>query len=460
MQFYFKIFLLILLSSFNSVDAISQNEDGKIRILFIFDGSNSMNAQWGNSSKITVAKKLMIQTMDSLKMLENVELALRMYGHQTRIAPGKQDCSDTKLEVPFASAKENYLKIINKIRALEPKGTTPIARSLEYSADDFPDCENCRNIIILLTDGIEACDEDPCAVAIALKEKNIKLKPFVIGLGLDTSYLSQFQCIGEFLSAENKDSFKSVLKFVISQALNNTTVQINLNNLRNLPKETNVTMSLYNDKNGKLLHTYMHTLNRAQNPDTLALDPLYTYRLVVHTVPIVEVKEIKLVPGKHNIINANTPLGELNLKIQGSINQYTGLNCLVKTRKESSIINVHKMNTTKQYLVGDYNLEILTLPRIKFDNVKINQSQITDITIPHYGTLELNKSNGPASLFLKKDGKNIWLYDFNREMSIENLNIQPGKYFISFRNIRSKSTAHTIIKEFTIASGQNININL
>ena len=153
-------------------------------------------------------------------------------------------------------------------------------------------------------------------------------------------------------------------------------------------------------------------------------------------------------------------MGELNLKIQGSIDQYTGLNCLVKTTEESSIINVHKMNTTKQYLVGEYDLEILTLPRIKFDNVKINQSQITDITIPHYGTVELNKSIGPAALFLKKDGKNIWLYDFNKEMTIESLNIQPGKYIISFRNIRSKSTAHTIIKEFTIASGQNININL
>ncbi len=67
-----------------------------------------MNAQWGNSSKITIAKQLMIQTIDSLKMLENVELALRMYGHQTRIVPGKQDCSDTKLEVPFADAKENH----------------------------------------------------------------------------------------------------------------------------------------------------------------------------------------------------------------------------------------------------------------------------------------------------------------------------------------------------------------
>ena len=122
------------------------------------------------------------------------------------------------------------------------------------------------------------------------------------------------------------------------------------------------------------------------------------------------------------------------------------------SQTNNSIINVHKMNTTKDYLVGEYDLEILTLPRIKFYKVKINQSQITDITIPHYGTIELNKSIGPAALFLKKDGKNIWLYDFDEEMTIESLNIQPGKYFISFRNIRSKSTAHTIIKEFTIAS--------
>ena len=118
------------------------------------------------------------------------------------------------------------------------------------------------------------------------------------------------------------------------------------------------------------------------------------------------------------------------------------------------------MNTTKKYLVGNYNLEILTLPIIKFDNIKINQSQITELIIPHFGTIELNKSNGPAALFLKKDGKNIWLYNFDDDKTIEKLNIQPGKYFISFRNIKSKSTANTIIKEFKIDSKQNIKINL
>ena len=46
MHLYFKISLLILLSFYDSVNGMSQNEDDKIRILFIFDGSNSMNSQW------------------------------------------------------------------------------------------------------------------------------------------------------------------------------------------------------------------------------------------------------------------------------------------------------------------------------------------------------------------------------------------------------------------------------
>ena len=437
-----------------------EDQDGRIRILFIFDGSNSMNAQWEKSSKIAIAKTLMMQTLDSLKNLENVDLALRVYGHQTRIMPGKQDCSDTKLEIPFNSAKANYSKIINKIRSIEPKGTTPIARSLEYSAEDFPECKSCRNIIILITDGIEACDEDPCAVSLALKAKNIKLKPFVIGLGLDTSYMNQFDCIGEFLSAENEDAFKSVLSFVISQALNNTTVQVNLNNIEKKPLESNVTMSFYESKSGKLMNTYMHTLNRDNNPDTLSLDPIYTYKLVVHTKPEVIVDTIRLIPGKHNVIKAYTPQGNLRLRVQGNNSLFTGINCIVKQDDEPSTLNVQNMNTVQKYIVGKYDLEVLSIPRLYFEDVKVNQSKITDIVIPFYGNIQVNKSDGPAALFLDEKGKNTWLYDFDNEDGITNLNIQPGKYKISFRYGRSHNTAHTIIKEFKINSGQQINITL
>ena len=70
----------------------------------------------------------------------------------------------------------------------------------------------------------------------------------------------------------------------------------------------------------------MHTINKDNNPDTLSLDPIYTYKLVVHTKPEVILDNIKLIPGKHNTIEANTPQGELMLKVQGNQSLFTGIN--------------------------------------------------------------------------------------------------------------------------------------
>ena len=120
--------------------------------------------------------------LDSLKSIPNLELALRCYGHQTFIKPTR-NCKDTKLEVPFNVASKSAPLIKQRIQKLEPLGTTPIAYSLGESAADFTPCSNCRNIIILITDGIEECDGVPCEVSAALQKKGIFLRPFVIGVG-------------------------------------------------------------------------------------------------------------------------------------------------------------------------------------------------------------------------------------------------------------------------------------
>ena len=80
-------FILFTLFSL-SFSLKAQEKQELTRILFIFDGSNSMNAQWQTSSKIDVAKRLMSEALDSLKGIPNIEFALRMYGHQTAIMPG------------------------------------------------------------------------------------------------------------------------------------------------------------------------------------------------------------------------------------------------------------------------------------------------------------------------------------------------------------------------------------
>ena len=166
-----------------------------------------MNDKWEGERKIEVAKEMLIQTVDSMRNIPNLEIGLRVYGHQSPITPTFQDCNDTKLEVPFK--KDNFSALIGKIRSIQAKGTTPIARSLEKSAEDFPD-RVANNIIILITDGLEACDQDPCIIAQKLKDKGIRVKPFVIGLGIDLAYLKNFDCIGTFLDAKDKIAFKNV----------------------------------------------------------------------------------------------------------------------------------------------------------------------------------------------------------------------------------------------------------
>jgi len=339
-------FLCIGFSSFSQ-----QSKKETTRILFIFDGSNSMNSQWQKSSKIKVAKKLMYETMDELSRIDNLEVALRMYGHQTRIRPGQQDCNDTKLEVPFG--RGNFDRIKSKINSLVPKGTTPIARSLEAAAKDFPPCDNCRNVIILITDGIEACDEDPCAVAKMLREKGIEVRPYVIGIAMDIESLKNFRCIGKSYDASTEESFRSVMKVVMSEALNNTTVQVKLMNSKGQPYETNVVMTFTDTKTNEIRYTFTHTMDKYNRPDTMTINPLSNYNLTIHTTPEVTVENIKLKAGEHNEIVVKTPMGGLELRLMNSPNSFTGVKCVIREAGKFETINAQKMNSIDRYLVGN-----------------------------------------------------------------------------------------------------------
>ena len=201
-------------------------------------------------------------------------------------------------------------------------------------------------------------------------------------------------------------------------------------------------------------------MNKESVPDTLSLDPLYTYKMVVHTIPEVVVGDIKLTPGKHNIIEAKTPQGELHMRVQGTNSVYTGVNAIIRLKNEHNTINVQNMNTIQNYLVGSYDLEILSLPRLYFNDVKINQSRKTEITIPQYGTAIISKGPGSAAIFQIKEGLNKWVCDLNKDVSVNNINLLPGNYKITYRFIRSTSTAHTIVKTFKITSGYEENISL
>ncbi|HIN40307.1 MAG TPA: VWA domain-containing protein [Flavobacteriales bacterium] len=455
------VFCFMLLFIFNCSVCLSQNqrqETPLTRILFVFDGSQSMYGRWKTGMKIKIAQKLLGELIDSISYRDDIQLAFRAYGHQYPvISREKRNCEDSKLEVPFG--KNNIAKIKKSLNAIQPKGTTPIAYSLGQSANDFPPCDNCRNIIILITDGIEECDGDPCAVSWALQKKGIILKPFVIGMGLDEDIMKQFECVGNFYDATNEKVFKNVLNIVISQVLNSTSVQVNLLDQYGQPTETDVNMTFYDRRTKEMRYNYIHTINHRGNPDTIVIDPLGAYQMTVHTIPAVEVDSIKLIPGVHNIIAADAPQGQLSLKIQGR-SDYKSLQCIVRQHGKMNTLNVQDFNTSIKYLVGKYDLEVLSLPRLNF-SVDIKQSHTNTVEIPQPGIASiLLASKGHGDIFLEKNNKLELIYTIDPLSTRETLVMQPGRYRLIFKPKSSRESIYTQEKSFKISSGTSTQVRL
>lgn len=179
------------------------------KAIIVFDASGSMWGQINGKPKITIAK-------DALKSVvkdwnSNVSLGLMVYGHRR-----KGDCNDIESVVPVGAV--NKSKIINSVMAISPKGKTPISRSLKKAASELKYTED-KATIILISDGKETCDTDPCGTAKELKKEGIDFVAHVISFNVDKKTDKQLECIahatgGEYFSAKDAKSLNSAIKSV------------------------------------------------------------------------------------------------------------------------------------------------------------------------------------------------------------------------------------------------------
>jgi Ca-activated chloride channel family protein len=437
-------------------NGIEGEEKTMTRILFLFDASQSMIGRWQSDLKINKAREILSSVLDTLNHMENLEVALRVYGHQHSYPP--KVCTDTRLEVPFGP--NNIDKIRSKLRTLHPKGTSPIAKSLELTASDFPECDNCRNIIILITDGIEECEGDPCEVSGRLQKQGITLRPFVVGIG--KNFEEAFKCVGTYFDASNEVQLGKALTAIISRAMNQTTMQVNLIDAYGRPTETNVNMSFYDHISGRLKYNFVHTMNFLGLPDTLIVDPLVTYDIVIHTIPPVRADSVSLNPGKHNIIPVNTPQGYLELTTESSRGTSRNIPCIIRRSGMPATINVQDVGMREKYITGSYDVEVLSLPRLMIENVQVTQDYTTKVEIPLPGIAVIQKNTkGYGSLYVEKDGKLEWVYNFREDVAQqESLILMPGLYRAVFRSKYIDRSMFTIEKTFVVKSGTSTNVRL
>ncbi len=176
-------------------------------LVLVLDGSGSMWGQVDGTPKIQTAKETLTRLLSDLPV--EARIGLVSYGNNR-----KDDCEDVSiLAQPGASSTA---EIQQQIAELSPRGMTPIASALEKAGTVFASAGPGNNHVVLISDGLETCDGDPCASAAALAAKGIELKVHVVGFDVSEEEGAQLRCIserggGQYFNASNTAGFEDAM---------------------------------------------------------------------------------------------------------------------------------------------------------------------------------------------------------------------------------------------------------
>ena len=179
--------------------------------IVVLDVSGSMWGQIDGRTKIEIARDAFADLSRDWASA-GVQPGLIAYGHRR-----KGDCRDIEL---LASPQEQSAQALSDtVNTLTPKGKTPLSDSVRMAAEELKFTENAANVI-LLSDGRETCDADPCAVSTELEALGIDFTAHVIGFDItDEEARSQLQCVaqntgGQYLDANNADQLRDAFRAI------------------------------------------------------------------------------------------------------------------------------------------------------------------------------------------------------------------------------------------------------
>ncbi|MEJ6388390.1 VWA domain-containing protein [Gymnodinialimonas ulvae] len=194
------------------LSALAQANDRPNTIL-VLDGSGSMWGQIDGVNKIVIARNVIADML--AEMSDDVSLGLTVYGHRER-----GSCADIETIVPPAPGTQD--RILDAVNAINPRGRTPMTDSVVAAAQSLRHTEEAATVI-LVSDGIENCNPDPCAIAAELEASGVAFTAHVIGFDVasEPEARAQMQCIadntgGQFLTADNAAELSSALEQVVA----------------------------------------------------------------------------------------------------------------------------------------------------------------------------------------------------------------------------------------------------
>ncbi len=200
---------LALVAAFIGGSGVVQAQERPDTIL-VLDASGSMWGQIDGVNKVVIAREVIGQIVADFPDDQN--LGLTVYGHRTR-----GECTDIETIVP--PGLDNRAAILEAVNTINPRGMTPMTDAVIAAAQSLRFSEQ-KATVILVSDGIETCNPDPCAAARVLEETGVDFTAHVVGFDVtDAEALRQMQCLadetgGQFLTAANADELAAALETV------------------------------------------------------------------------------------------------------------------------------------------------------------------------------------------------------------------------------------------------------
>ena len=164
----------------------------------ILDASGSMAQTIGGETRMAIAKRVLRDVIAAIPEREGINVGFRLYGHRgDNSAAGKPvSCRSSELLVPIEGVDKAALE--DAVDVARATGWTPLARSLELAGADFEPAEpGIVNAVVLVTDGLETCEGDPCAASAALNAADVSVTTHVVSFAQSAEERAILECISE-----------------------------------------------------------------------------------------------------------------------------------------------------------------------------------------------------------------------------------------------------------------------
>ncbi|HEY6739723.1 MAG TPA: VWA domain-containing protein [Actinopolymorphaceae bacterium] len=167
-------------------------ESERHKLVLVVDSSGSMeDPDAEGATKMEAAKRALAELIPRLP--DDGHVGLRVYGATVFRASDPDACTDSQNLVPVGPVDRSALA--DAVARLRPYGETPLSYSLRQAAEDLG--ETGKRTILLVSDGEERCDPDPCATAKEISGLGIDVKVDVVGLKVSDTAREQLRCIAD-----------------------------------------------------------------------------------------------------------------------------------------------------------------------------------------------------------------------------------------------------------------------